>query len=81
MDDDLKKAKKKLEEGGSPTIRLLKALIKSKGVEPPEGKKSVLEEEWERVEDDTNWTRTIIFSDVDETTLELLEEDDTDNEE
>ena len=81
MDADLKKAKESLEEGGNLTIPLLKALIKSKGADPPSGKKAALIVAWNKVKDDADWERTVHFDDEDKKTLELLEGDDSEEEE
>ena len=82
MDADLKKAKESLEEGGNLTIPLLKALIKSKGADPPSGRrKAPFEAAWKKVERKTDWERTVHFDDQDKKTLELLENDDSEDEE
>ena len=82
MDADLKKAKESLEEGGNLTIPLLKALIKSKGADPPGGRrKAPFEEAWKKVKRKTDWERTVFFNEQDKTALELLEEDNSEEEE
>ena len=51
----LEKAKEQLEKDGPLTIPFLKALIKSKGANPPEGRKiAPLKAAWEKVEGDAN---------------------------
>ena len=78
----LKKAKEKLEEGGTLTIAFLKALIKSKGSDPPEGsRRAPFEEAWYKVKDDADWKRTAFFNEHDKKTLELLEGDNSEDEE
>ena len=81
MDAVLKKAKKCVEEGGNLTIPFLKALIKSKGSDPPEGRKAGLIVAWTKVKDDADWERTAFFSDQKKKDLQLLEEDNSEDEE
>ena len=81
MDAVLKKAKEKLEEGGALTIPFLKALIKSKGVDPPDGKKAALKVAWSKVKDSADWKRKDFFTEQDKTALELLENDNSEDEE
>ena len=81
MDGVLNKANGRLEKGGTLTISFLKDLIKSKGSEPPDGRKAALEVAWTKVKDDTDWARTVYFDDRDKKTLELLEDDNSDDEE
>ena len=78
----LKKAKKKLEEGGALTIPFLTALIKSKGADPPGGRrKAPFEAAWNKVKDDADWKRKVFFNENDKKELELLEEDNPEDEE
>ena len=77
----LKKAKEKLEEGGTLTISFLKALIKSKGSDPPDGRKAALIVAWTKVKDDADWERTAFFSEQKMKDLQLLEEDNSEDEE
>ena len=78
----LKKAKKELEEGRTLTIPILKALIKSKGSDPPEGRKRApFEEAWNKVKDDADWKRKVFFNERDKKELQLLEEDNSEDEE
>ena len=82
MDAVLKKAKKCVEEGGNLTIPFLKALIKSKGVDPPVGRKAALILAWTKVEDDVDWKRTAFFSEQNKKELQvLLEDEDSEDEE
>ena len=81
MDAVLKKAKKCIEEGGNLTIPFLKALIKSKGSDPPDGRKAALIVAWTEVKDDADWKRTAFFSDQKKKDLQLLEEDNSEDEE
>ena len=78
----LKKAKEKLEEGGTLTIAFLKALIKSKGVDPPGGsRRAPFETAWNKVKDDADWERNVFFNERDKEALELLEGDNSEDEE
>ena len=78
----LKKAKKELEEGGTLTIPFLKALIKSKGVHPPDGRRRApFETAWNKVKDDADWKRKVFFGAQDEKNLQLFEEDNSEDEE
>ena len=78
----LKKAKEKLEEGGTLTIAFLKALIKSKGLDPPSGRsKAPFEVAWNKVKDDDDWKRKVFFNERDKNTLQLLEDDNSEDEE
>ena len=81
MDAVLKKAKKCVEEGGNLTIPFLKALIKSKGLDPPDGRKAALIVAWTKVKDNADWKRTAFFNEHDKKTLELLEGDNSEDEE
>ena len=82
MNAVLKMAKESLEEGANLTILFLKALIKSKGADPPGGRrKAPFEAAWEKVKRKTDWERTVHFDDQDKKTLELLEGDDSEDEE
>ena len=81
MDADLKKANKELEEGGNLTIPLLKALIKSKGTDPPDGRKAAIKLAWSKVKDSADWKRKDFFTEQDKTALELLENDNSEDEE
>ena len=83
MNAVLKKAKKCIEEGGNLTIPFLKALIKSKGSDPPAGRKAalILIVAWTKVKDDADWERTAFFSDQKKKDLQLLEEDNSEDEE
>ena len=82
MNADLKKAKKCIEEDGHLTIPFLKALIKSKGVDPPVGRKAALILAWTKVEDDVDWKRTAFFSEQNKKELQvLLEDEDSEDEE
>ena len=77
----MKTAKKSLEDGGPLTILFLKALIKSKGSDPPGGRrKAPFEAAWNEVEHKTDWSRTEYFDDQDKKALELLEGDNSDEE-
>ena len=81
MGDVLEKAKERLEGGGTLTIPFFKALIKSKGAAPPSGRKKVpFEVAWKKVEHKANWSRTEYFDDEDKKTLELLEDDNSNEE-
>ena len=75
MDAVLKTAKKNPEEGKALTIPFLKALIKSKGSDPPDGRKAALIVAWTEVKDDADWKRTAFFSEQNKKELKLLEED------
>ena len=78
----LKKAKKCIEEGGNLTIPFLKALIKSKGTDPPIGrKKAPFEAAWNEVKDDADWERTAFFTEQDKKDLQLFEDDNSEDEE
>ena len=78
MDGVLEKAKQRLDDDGILTILFLKALIKSKGADPPAGrKKAPFEAAWKKVKHKADWTRTVIFSEQDVMALELLEDDDS----
>ena len=83
MDAVLKKAKKCIEEGENLTIPFLKALIKSKGSDPPAGRKAalILIVAWTKVKDDADWERTAFFSEEKKKELQLLEEDNSEDEE
>ena len=81
IDGVLDKANEQLEKGGTLTISFLKALIKSKGSEPLDGRKAALEAASTKVKDDTDWTYTVYIDDRDKKTLELLEDDNLDDEE
>ena len=59
-----------------------KALIKSKGVDPPVGsRKAPFETAWNKVKDDADWKRNVFFNENDKKELELLEEDNPEDEE
>ena len=77
----LKEAKKCIEEGKSLTIPFLKALIKSKGLDPPDGRKAALKVAWTKVKDDDDWEHTAFFSEEKKKELQLLEEDNSEDEE
>ena len=77
----LKEAKKSLEEGGNLTIPFLKALIKSKGLDPPDGRKAALIVAWTKVKDNADWKRTAFFSEQNKIELQVLENDDSEDEE
>ena len=82
MDSVLKKAEQKLKEGGTLTVLFLKALIKSKGSDPPIGrKKAPFEAAWNKVKDDADWERTTFFTEQDEKDLQLFEDDNSEDEE
>ena len=82
MNAVLKKAKKCVEEGGNLTIPFLKALIKSKGLDPPDGRKAALIVAWTKVKDNADWKRTAFFSEQNKIELQvLLEDDDSEDEE
>ena len=81
MDAVLKKAKKCVEEGGNLTIPFLKALIKSKGLDPPDGRKAALIVAWTKVKDNADWKRTAFFSEQNKIELQVLEEDNSEDEE
>ena len=81
MDDVLDKINEWLEKGGTLTIQFLKALIKSKGSEPPNGRKAAPKVAWKKVKNDADWACTVYFDDKDKKTLELLEDDNSDDEE
>ena len=82
MDAVLKKAKEKLEEGGALTIPFLKALIKSKGADPPVGRrKAPFKAAWNKVKDDADWKRKVFFEAQDKKALQLLEDDNSEDEE
>ena len=82
MDAVLKKAKKKLEEGGALTIPFLTALIKSKGADPPGGRrKAPFETAWRKVKDNDDWKRTAFFTKREKMDLQVLEDDDSEDEE
>ena len=78
----LKEAKKSLEEGETLTIPFLKALIKSKGLDPPGGRsKAPFEAAWNKVKDDADWKRKVFFNEQDKKALQLLEDDNSEDEE
>ena len=77
----LKEAKKCIEEDKQLTILFLKALIKSKGLDPPDGRKAALIVAWTKVKDDADWERTAFFSEEKKKELQLLEEDNSEDEE
>ena len=78
----LKKAKERLEEGGTLTIPFLKALIKSKGADPPGGRsKAPFEAAWNKVKDGADWKRKVFFNERDKKALQLLEDDNSEDEE
>ena len=82
MDSVLKKAEQKLKEGGTLTVLFLKALIKSKGSDPPIGrKKAPFEATWNKVKDDADWKRKVFFNEREKKELQLLEEDNSEDEE
>ena len=81
MDAVLKKAKKCVEEGGNLTIPFLKALTKSKGLDPPDGRKAALIVAWTKVKDNADWKRTAFFSEQNKIELQVLEEDNSEDEE
>ena len=82
MDGDFNNAKEQLDEGGALTINLLKALIKSKGAESPQGrKKAPFEAAWKKVQDKADWSCTIIFREINEKELDLLENDSSSSDE
>ena len=69
-------AKERLEDGGTLTIPILNALIKSKGSDPPDGrKKAPFEAAWKQVEHKPNWICTVFFSEQDKKELQVLEDD------
>ena len=75
-------AKERLEGGGTLTIPILNALIKSKGSDPPEGrKKAPFEAAWNKVKDDADWKRKVFFNEQDKKALQLLEDDNSEDEE
>ena len=77
-----KKAKKCVEEGRELTVPFLKALIKSKGVDPPDGRRRApFETAWNKVKDDADWKRKVFFGAQDEKNLQLFEEDNSEDEE
>ena len=78
----LKKAKECIEEGRELSIQFLKALIKSKGLDPPGGRrKAPFEAAWNKVKDDADWKRTAFFTEQDEKDLQLFEDDNSEDEE
>ena len=82
MDAVLKKAKQNLEEGGNLTIPFLKALIKSKGADPPIGrKKAPFKTAWNKVKDDADWKQKVFFTEQDKKDLQLFEDDNSEDEE
>ena len=76
----LKEAKKCIEEDKTLTIPFLKALIKSKGLDPPDGRKAALKVAWTKVKDDADWKRTAFFSEQERKDLQLLEDDNSEDE-
>ena len=77
MDAVLENAKERLEDGGTFTITIFNALIKSKGSDPPEGrKKAPFDAAWKKVEHKPNWIRTVFFSEQDKKELQVLEDND-----
>ena len=76
----LKEAKKCIEEDKPLTIPFLKALIKSKGLDPPGGKKAALKVAWNKVKDDADWKRKVFFTEQDKKDLQLLEDDNSEDE-
>ena len=82
MNTVLEMAKESLEEGGNLTIPFLKALIKSKGADPPGGRrKAPFEATWNKVKDDADWKRKVFFTEREKQELQLLEEDNSEDEE
>ena len=82
MDAVLEMAKESLEEGGNLTIPLLKALIKSKGADPPGGRrKAPFEAAWNEVKDDADWKQKVFFTEQDKKDLQLFEDDNSEDEE
>ena len=80
MNAVLKEAKKSLEEGGNLTIPFLKALIKSKGADPPGGRrKAPFEVAWNKVKDDADWKQKVFFNEQDKKDLQLFEEDNSED--
>ena len=80
MDAVLKKAKICIEEGGNLTIPFLKALIKSKGTDPPAGRrKAPFEAAWNKVKDDADWKQKVFFNEQDKKDLQLFEEDNSED--
>ena len=80
MNAVLKTAKKFLEEGKALTIPFLKALIKSKGADPPVGRrKALFETAWNKVKDDADWKRKVFFNEREKKELQLLEEDNSED--
>ena len=77
----LKEAKKCIEEDKQLTILFLKALIKSKGLDPPDGRKAALIVAWTKVKDNADWKRTAFFSEQNKIELQVLEEDNSEDEE
>ena len=77
----LKEAKKCIEEDKPLTIPFLKALIKSKGLDPPDGRKAALIVAWTKVKDNADWKRTAFFSEQNKKELQLLEDDNSEDEE
>ena len=59
-----------------PTMDHLRALIKSKGTDPPTGrrKKQVLQDIWNEVKDNDDWERDIFFDNTDQVEIDELEE-------
>ena len=77
MEDDLDQGVARLQnKPPNPTTDHLRALIKSKGVEPPpkNAKKLVLQRLWKKLKDKENWERTIFFEPSDQQELDRLKE-------
>ena len=77
MEDDLDQGVARLQnKPPNPTTDHLRALIKSKGVEPPpkNAKRLVLQRLWKKLKDKENWERTIFFEPCDQQELDRLKE-------
>ena len=59
-----------------PTMDHLRALIKSKGTDPPIGrrKKQDLQDIWNEVKDNDDWERNVFFENTDQVEMDELEE-------
>ena len=77
MEDDLDQGVARLQnKPPNPKMDHLRALIKSKGVEPPpkNAKKLVLQRLWKKLKDKENWERTSFFEPSDQQELDRLQE-------
>ena len=77
MEYDLDKGVARLQsKPPNPKMDHLRALIKSKGVEPPpkNAKKLVLQQLWKKLKDKENWERTSFFKPSDQQELDRLQE-------